>query len=383
MQQKQKEHRMKERCRQITDYMKGNKPFSYTLGLLIVALIFLGINAYQNVYSVLMNDDIINEDAIKIEFHDQNLEREVRKLLERPSDDIYNVDVEKISIMTIQNVPIKDIQDLQYFKGLSQLEISSAKLTDVSALQDLPRLKELNLSNNQITNAAPLGKIQTLQRLTLSGNYIRNMAPLYDLKNLVQLDVAGNSITGVTKDITKLTNLKDLNLSRNRITDNSVFSGMNQLNVLNLTSNRLTQVQPMTGMDELYEYSLESNALTTIGDLGELPALEKLSVASNCLTEIGFAAKYPWLKELTVSLNNVSSLEPLKSNTGLEALKMQYTDIQDVSVLKTLPNFNSIFLDADFDRSKILFLKGRFRNGDLLTKQFLLDEKYDFKEKAE
>ncbi|MFR1804150.1 MAG: leucine-rich repeat domain-containing protein, partial [Faecalispora jeddahensis] len=225
MQQKQSKLRLKERFRQMTGYMKSNKPFSYTLALLLVSLFFLGVNTYQNVYNVLMNDDVINEDAVKIEFHDKNLEREVRNLLERPKDDIYDVDVEKISILTIQNVPVKDIQDLKYFKGLSKLTISSAKITDVSALKDIPYLKELDLSSNQIADVTPLGQINTLQRLTLAGNYIRDMSPLYSLKNLTELNLSGNSIIGVTSDITKLTNLKSLNLSRNRITDNSFFSG--------------------------------------------------------------------------------------------------------------------------------------------------------------
>ena len=383
MQQRQSKLRLKERFGQMTGYMKSNKPFSYTLALLLVSLFFLGVKTYQNVYNVLMNDDVINEDAIKIEFHDKNLEREVRNLLERPKDDIYDVDVEKISILTIQNVPVKDIQDLKYFKGLSKLTISSAKITDVSALKDIPYLKELDLSSNQIADVTPLGQIKTLQRLTLAGNYIRDMSPLYSLKNLTELNLSGNSIIGVTSDITKLTNLKSLNLSRNRITDNSVFSGMPQLNILNLTSNRIMVAKPLTGMDQLYEYSLESNSLTTIGDLGDLPVLEKLSVASNCLTDINFASKYPWLLELTISLNNISSLEPLKNNTELQVLKMQYTDIKDVSILEKLPQFNSIFLDPEFDRSKIRFLQGRFRNGDLLTKQYLLNEKYGFEETDE
>lgn len=383
MQQKQSKLRLRERVKQMSGYMKSNKPFSYTLALLLVSLFFLGINTYNNVYNVLMNDDVINEDAVKIEFHDKNLEREVRNLLERPKDDVYDVDVEKISILTIQNVPIKDIQDLKYFKGLSRLSITSAKITDVSALQDIPYLKELDLSNNQIADVTPIGKIQTLQRLTLSGNYIRSMSPLYTLKNLTELNLSGNSIIGVTTDITKLTNLKSLNLSRNRIIDNSVFSGMSQLNILNLTSNRISVAKPITGMSELYEYSLEGNSLATIGDLGDLPVLEKLSVASNCLTEINFASKFPWLLELSISLNNISSLEPLKNNTELQVLKMQYTDIKDVSLLEKLPNFNSIFLDPEFDRSKVRFLQGRFRNGDLITKQYLLNKKYGFKETNE
>ncbi len=379
----QKKHRLPERFGKAVEYLKSNRAFSYTLLLLIVALFFLGVGIFHDVRNVLMEGAVQDGDAFKIEFHDKNLEREVRKLLEKPSGDIFNTDVETISVMTLQNVPVEDIEDLKYFTGLSQLTISSAKITDVSALSGMERLRVLDLSNNTISDVRPLAKIQTLQELTVSGNYITDMTPIYSLKNLIELDLSNNSITDVTPDITKLANLKTLNLSRNRIRDNSVFSGMKQLNILNLTSNKLTTASPLSGMDSLYEYSLEGNALTKITDLGGLPALEKLSVASNCLTDVSFAARYPWMIELSISLNNISSLEPLWKNTSLECLKMQYTKIEDVSVLKALgPTFNAIYVDAQFDRSKLDFMKGHFRNGDLLTKKYILGSKYGFPEKG-
>ena len=55
----------------------------------------------------------------------------------------------------------------------------------------------------------------------------------------------------------------------------------------------------------------------------------------------------------------------------------------DISPLKDLPEFNSIYLDSQFDREKVrevLYRDGewQFRNGDSMTKQFILDDIYGF-----
>ena len=46
-------------------------------------------------------------------------------------------------------------------------------------------------------------------------------------------------------------------------------------------------------------------------------------------------------------------------------------------VLENLHNFNTIYLDNDFDRSQIDFMIGNFKNGDEKTKQYLLDKQYN------
>ena len=89
------------------------------------------------------------------------------------------------------------------------------------------------------------------------------------------------------------------------------------------------------------------------------------------------------MEELSISENEVTSLEPLRSCTGLQVLRLQYTPVTDISPLKDLPEFNSIYLDSQFDREKVrevLYRDGewQFRNGDSMTKQFILDDIYGF-----
>ena len=363
-------------------YFKNNKPFTITLLLLIAAVIFLGTEVYQDVQGQVKEQLSVYDNAVKVEFQDKNFEAEVRKVLKKEGGALYDTDLETIGKLVIQNVNIKRVDELKYFTGLRYLEISSAKIVDLSPLTSLDDLTTLILSNNRIEDLSPLSGCEALQKLDVSGNSIMDISPLYGLDKLIELNVSNNSIGEVSEEIRKLENLKILNLSRNRISDNSAFSGMSGLNILYLTTNKISQVQPLSGMDSLTEYSLEGNSIQKIDTLGRLPSLEKLSVGANCLTDIDFAPQYPWLLEFTISQNDIVSLEPLRDNTDLQVLKMQSTKVEDLTPLENLKDFNSIYLDNDFDRGKIRFMKKengwQFRNGDTLTKQYILDDKYGF-----
>ena len=78
-----------------------------------------------------------------------------------------------------------------------------------------------------------------------------------------------------------------------------------------------------------------------------------------------------------ISYNEYSRLNGIEQCPDLEFLSMKGTKITDISVLENLHNFNTIYLDNDFDRSQIDFMIGNFKNGDEKTKQYLLDKQYN------
>lgn len=375
------------RYKKISDYFKSNKPFGYTLVLLIIAVVCLAVIGGKSLNSWFNEQKYAKADATKIEFKDKNFETEIRKVINRSSGDIYDLDLEKVATLKIENVEIKQVPELKYFTSLQNLEISSSTISDISSLSNLVNLKDLDLSNNKIMDISALKNCTSLDTIDLSGNQITDISPIYGLTDVVKVNISNNSISNVSTSITQLKYLTDLNLSRNRISDNSVFSGMSQLKTLYLNSNKIVDVKPLTGMDKLEEYTMEDNAISKVTTLGDVPVLKKLNLENNNLTEINFVSKYPWLDELNINYNDVSSLEPLKDNTSLECLKMMYTKVTDVSVLKELYDsgkgkskgkFNSIYLDPAFDRTKVLFMKDSFKFADSDTKKYFLDLKYKF-----
>ena len=62
------------------------------------------------------------------------------------------------------------------------------------------------------------------------------------------------------------------------------------------------------------------------------------------------------------------------------SINIQQTQIQDLSVLEDLSKnhrFCGIYLDEDFDRSKIDFMVNKFRTGDNVTREYIINKQYN------
>ena len=94
------------------------------------------------------------------------------------------------------------------------------------------------------------------------------------------------------------------------------------------------------------------------------------------IDDLEFLMQYPSLEILDISYCTINDITELKNMTSLKSLHMLYTPIDDLSPLYHLPNFCEIYLDNDFDRSKVDFMIDHFRDGDDLTKEYIIRKRY-------
>ena len=99
----------------------------------------------------------------------------------------------------------------------------------------------------------------------------------------------------------------------------------------------------------------------------------------NCLTSLENVKSYKNLESLNISDNQITNLNGIERLEQLKSLDIRGNQITDVSVLENLPEFNTIYVDDDFDRSQLNFMVGNFRNADTLTKEYLLKAQYNLK----
>ena len=102
----------------------------------------------------------------------------------------------------------------------------------------------------------------------------------------------------------------------------------------------------------------------------------ELNLSSNALDSLEFIDKFPSLNKLNVSMNPYNSLLGIEKCKTLGSLDIRYTNITDVMMLQSLPNFNTIYVNDNFDHSKLDFMIGNFRNADKITKDYLLEKQY-------
>jgi internalin A len=123
------------------------------------------------------------------------------------------------------NVGLVDIDFLQHFTALEELQLSNNGINDVSPLANLRSLKSLDLSWNHITNINELQKLTSLQILFLNSNQLEDINFVAKLPELKELYVANNYIATL-EALENLKKLEYLNISNNHIEDLSPLRGL-------------------------------------------------------------------------------------------------------------------------------------------------------------
>lgn len=154
----------------------------------------------------------------------------------------------------------------------------------------LENLVFLDLYDNQIERISNLDGLRNLTVLLLGKNRISDIAGICSVrKTLRVLDLHGNKISTITQKICQLHELKSLNLAGNSLKQiqNDDFKGLTQLKELNIKRNRIRKIN---GFDDLC-------------------ALERLWLCHNDLQKVDdmwCIAKAINLREVTVENNPVS-----------------------------------------------------------------------------
>ena len=118
-----------------------------------------------------------------------------------------------------------NIEFINGFTDLTYLDISNNEFNDISSLS-LTNLKYLNISSNEINDISIINQDDKYSHLhTLVANYNllddNDVTTIKTRASLKALGLAGNKITKIG-DLNYLTNLEELSISSNYITDTNL-----------------------------------------------------------------------------------------------------------------------------------------------------------------
>ena len=137
-----------------------------------------------------------------------------------------------------------------------------------------------------------------------------------EMETLIRLEARGANIRNLT-GFEHATNLKDLRLDRNAISDISVLAGLTDLTGLGLDENSISDISPLAGLTNLTNLLIGGNNISDISVLAELTNLRGLSLYSTNISDISAITELTDLTRLWFDWNNISDLSPLVANTGL------------------------------------------------------------------
>ena len=91
---------------------------------------------------------------------DKNLERMIRKIINKPEGEIYQSDLLQIIELNLTDYNISDISSLSGLKNLIYLNLGYNNISDVSALSGLTNLNYIDISKNNISDVNHLSNLK-------------------------------------------------------------------------------------------------------------------------------------------------------------------------------------------------------------------------------
>ncbi len=236
------------------------------------------------------------------------------ELGKNPGDTITEADMEQLTNLKKNNLDIRELTGLEHAINLTELQLIRPQPRTQAEIDARPRW-----------DLTPLSGLTNLEWLNFEGVVIFDMKPLANLTKLKFLSL--NSTYGISEvpDLSKLTALVHLRLTRNRLTNIAGVRGLTNLRDLSLAVNpNLSDISPLTSLSNLEVLFLDGTAITRESLSAVLPSF------STEIDQQQIEEAYPSHSiksgQLSFENTNISDLSVLDRlpNVFLERLRMKY-----------------------------------------------------------
>ena len=254
------------------------------------------------------------------------------------------------------NVPTQETLSPQEIR---RMEEAAAPKVTICGESYSTALRELRLEEAEFEEAdyEAISQMTGLERLEIVDSPISQLDFLKNLTNLKRLHIRGSrEPAGTFSDLSALaglTNLEDLYLYLDGVSDLNGLSGMSGLKSLVLTGNmEIADLSPLAGLTKLQSLEVPlggENVGVDLSPLAGLTDLRTLRTGSN-VTDLTPLSGLTGLRELDLTYGGYSardskeyrSLEPLSSLTGLTSLTIRNLWVSDLSPLSGLTKLRSL-----------------------------------------
>ncbi|OQX09932.1 MAG: hypothetical protein BWK73_21590, partial [Thiothrix lacustris] len=223
-------------------------------------------------------------------------------------------------------------------------ENSQLTVAEQQALTTLSCNKGVDLSKADL---AQLTRLPNLRTLDLSHTSLTSISALAGLTQLTSLDLSSNNINSISP-LSGMKQLRTLNLGFNDISDISILSNMSNVQELYLDANKISSIAALSNKTALLKLYLDDNQITSIAALAPLVNLTHLGLSYNQLNSISALLNLKKLQVLALEANNLSNVSALAGLTNLQALYARGNQLTDVGALTQLVNVT--VLDLGFNK---------------------------------
>ena len=221
--------------------------------------------------------------------------------------------------------------------------------------QDLQRLEHLDLKGRGISDITGLEHATNLRDLAIGQNPITDLSPLSNLRQLVRLGFWQIPTRSTHPDLSPLANLlhlEDLWLQGIGITDISPLAGLVNLRSLYISHNAISDASPLAGLRNLRVLAISQNPISDISALANLRQLVDLGFwhdpARPSNLNLSLLANLLNLEVLSLSGNGITDITPLARLENLRYLHIVNNHIADFSPLAGLTNLRELWIKKNW-----------------------------------
>ena len=266
-------------------------------------------------------------------------------------------ELEQLKNIDISNTSVRDLGPLQNMKDLQSLNISGSAVSNLQALSEMENLRELYCSNTSINDLTPLKGNRHLSKIYCDHSGIHDAEasaftkdnrftlviydtealktwwrdlPIYwkavfskqiqvgseptteqlhQIINLQELDLSGNTFMQNLMPVSRLTNLRSLNIANTEIGFLQPIQGLANLESLNISHTYINDLKPLQDMGNLKYLNIMN---TPVKDLSVLVNDDNIEVIEADSTTIG-KSQVVTLKEKQRQVTVVYQTETLKT----------------------------------------------------------------------
>jgi Leucine-rich repeat (LRR) protein/putative cell wall-binding protein len=179
-------------------------------------------------------------------------------------------------------------------------------------------------------------RMNTMQSILVPEREIARLKGIEYASNLKELDISYNKINDLG-DLKGNTVVETLIADHNGISSIGNLDNLSNLQWLSLGENHVKELTGLTSLSKLTSLSLFSNKITDISALKNLAQLEYLDLDNNQTVDLSSLAGLDRLTTLLISGNGVKTIAPLKDMTRLAYL---YANDNEITDLSPLADFN-------------------------------------------
>ena len=241
-------------------------------------------------------------------------------------------DLTNLKSLDISHTSVRDLAPISHLVSLQSLNISSTPVTHLQDLSALENLIELYCNNTSISDLSPLKNNRRLNKIycnhskvgdkeasafTMTNPYTLvifdtealvkwwNNLPIYwkalfskqlqiegeptaeqlhQIINMQELDLSGNTFVQSLLPVSRLTNLKSLDVSRTEIPNLFAIQGLANLETLNIESTYIKDLTPLQDMTNLKFLNIQNTPITDLTPLVNDNSIETI-LADSTITK--------------------------------------------------------------------------------------------------